>query len=90
MNFEDARKQVIAAIHFATGALNEQQVANKLAERDGDVQFSEFEFDSLAAMEMCLEIEDKTGIEIDLGDLAQHSSVNALARFMVGAVQSDG
>jgi acyl carrier protein len=82
------RNHVISAIQFATGALNKEGVANKLAKPDGDMDFAELDLDSLAAMEMCLEIEDKTGIEIDLGDLAQHPSVNALAKFMVARAPS--
>ena len=89
MKFEEARREVISAVHVATGALNQKDVANKLAKRDGDVAFSELELDSLAAMQMCLEIEDKTGIETDLGDLAQHPSVNALAAFIVGRAAAD-
>jgi acyl carrier protein len=81
MTFEEARKQVVSAIHSATGALNEKHVWNKLAQ--DDVDFSDVELDSLAAMEVCVELEEKTGVEIDLGHLAQHPSVNALARFIV-------
>ena len=83
MKFDEARDRVISAIHLATGALNDKHVWNTLANQD-DVDFSDIELDSLAAMEMCVEIEEKTGIEIDLGDLAQNPSVNALAKFMVG------
>jgi acyl carrier protein len=82
MKFEEAREQVISAVHLASGALNEEDVWNKLARRD-DVEFTEIELDSLAAMEMCLNIEENTGIEIDLGDLAQHPSVNSLAKYLV-------
>jgi acyl carrier protein len=60
-----------------------------LVQPDDDMDFAELDLDSLAAMEMCLEIEDKTGIEIDLGDLAQHPSVNALAKFMVARAPAD-
>ncbi len=89
MKYEQARDHVISAIQFATGALNKEGVANKLAKPGGDMDFAELDLDSLAAMEMCLEIEDKTGIEIDLGDLAQHPSVNALAKFMVARAPAD-
>ena len=89
MRYEQARDEIISAIHFATGALNKEGVANRLAKPDGDIDFAELDLDSLAAMEMCLEIEDKTGIEIDLGDLAQHPSVNALAKFMVARAPAD-
>jgi acyl carrier protein len=83
MKFEEARAQVISAIQFASSALNEELIASKLADNGADLAFSELELDSLAAMELCIEIEDKTGVEIDLGDLALHASVNDLAKLMV-------
>jgi acyl carrier protein len=87
MKFDEARAHVISAVHLAAGSLNESHIWNKLAGPD-DVKFSEMEIDSLSAMQICLEIEEKTGIEIDLGDLARYPSVNALAEFMVGEAQA--
>jgi acyl carrier protein len=89
MTFEEARDQILMAIHFAIGALDEKQVANILAARGGDVDLSDLGLDSIATMEMCLEIEEKTGIELDFGDLAQHFSVNALAKYMVARTTSN-
>lgn len=86
MKFEDAREHVIAAVHSATGSLNQSGVWTKLANGE-DVPFSEMEIDSLAAMQMCLDIEEKTGLEIDLAELAQHPSINTLANFIVAKVQ---
>jgi len=84
MKFEEARVQVVSALRSATFGLNDELIASKLADKDVDLAFSELEFDSLAAMQLCIEIGDTTGVEIDLGDLALHSSVNSLAKFMVG------
>jgi len=82
MKFEEARAQVISAIQFATCGYNKDLIASKLADEYADLAFSELEFDSLAAMELCIEIEDRTGVEIDLGELALYPSVNDLAKFM--------
>jgi acyl carrier protein len=90
MNFAEARAQILSAIDFASGALNQEHIAQKLDKQDADIDFSELDLDSLAAMEVCMEIEDKTGIEIDLGDLAQHPSVNALAAFLAGKTTTNG
>jgi acyl carrier protein len=83
MKFDEARAEVISAIRSSTFEFNDALIASKLADMDGDLAFSEIEFDSLAAMQLCIEIEDKTGVEIDLGDLAQHASVNDLAKLVV-------
>ena len=89
MTFAEARDQILSAIEFASGALNREHVAKKLADRDADIEFAELGLDSLAAMEICLEIEDKTGLEIDLGDPAKHPSVNALANYLAGKAAAD-
>ena len=90
MNFAEARAQILSAIDFASGALNKEPIARKLAEPNADIEFSELDLDSLAAMEVCLEIEDKTGLEIDLADLARYPTLNTLAGFLAGKTASDG
>ena len=74
-----ARQAIFASIQFATGALNVPELARIELEPDTDLEFAALTFDSLAMMEFCMELEDKVGIEIDLGDLAAHPSVNRLA-----------
>ena len=44
-----------------------------------DVSFAELELDSLSAMELCMNVEEAAGVEVELGDLVLHPSVNALA-----------
>ncbi len=90
MTSAEARAQILSAIDFASGALNKEHIARKLAKPGADIEFSELDLDSLAAMEVCLEIEDKTGIEIDLADLARYPSLNALAEFMAGKAATGG
>lgn len=82
MDYGDARSAIVASIRFASGALNDTALAKAEAAAENDVEFSTLEFDSLATMEFCMELEDKVGIEIDLGDLAAHRSINALATYI--------
>lgn len=77
-----ARRAILASIHFATGALNAPELARIELEPDTDLEFAALTFDSLAMMEFCMDLEDKVGIEIDLGDLAAHRSVNRLAAYI--------
>lgn len=90
MTLAEARAQILSAIDFASGALNKEPIARKLAIPGADLEFSELDLDSLAAMEVCLEIEDKTGIEIDLADLARYPTLNTLAEFMAGKTATSG
>jgi acyl carrier protein len=80
MNFEEARKHILAAIHSASSVLDEPRYAGLATMPEMDVGFDDLGLDSLAAMEICMALEEKAGIEIDLGDLAIHPSVNMLAR----------
>lgn len=59
MTFEEARGQLISALHLTAGVLDCKTVAGKLAE--GDVALAELELDSLVAMELCIELESSTG-----------------------------
>jgi acyl carrier protein len=83
MKFEDARKHILAAIHSASSVLDNPRYVGLATTPDMDVGFDDLGLDSLAAMEICMELEEKAGIEIDLGDLAIHPSVNLLAKHVV-------
>lgn len=82
MTFEEARSEIVAALHAANGYLNDRRFAGRLESKEADVPFEEFDLDSLSTMEVCMEVEEKVGIEIDLGDLVRFPSVNALAQFI--------
>jgi acyl carrier protein len=80
MTFEQARGQLISALHLTAGVLDCKTIAGKLAE--GNVALAELELDSLVAMEFCLELENSTGVRLDLDDLASNPSVDDLARLL--------
>jgi acyl carrier protein len=83
MTLGEAREHVLAAIRSATTVIDDPRVMGELATPDGDIILAELDIDSLAAMKMCLDIEDSAGVEINLGDLAVHPTVNKLATFIV-------
>ena len=62
--------------------MNDPRVAASLADDAADLSFSELEMDSLAAMEFCIEIEERSGVEIDPADLIRYPSVVALASML--------
>jgi acyl carrier protein len=85
MQFSDARKAVIEAMDKAFGTLGDRRFAH-LERSEVDATFEELELDSLTQLALCLALEDSTGVELNLGDLAVHSSVNALARHLASRV----
>lgn len=89
MTLEEARDQVVLAIHAVTGALDSQVLAAKLNGKNCDVALSELDLDSLAAMAVCLEIENGTGVALDLGDVASHPSVDGLAQLLAGRASAN-
>lgn len=83
MNFADVRTQIIVAIDAATSILSEPRFAGRVRDPESDIEFSDLGLDSLGAMEICMALEDKAGIEIDPGDLAIYSSVNMLTKHIM-------
>ncbi len=81
LSFFEARQHILDAVQATRGLLNDPALAPFL-HSDRDITFVELEFDSLTAIEFCLEIEDRIGIEIDPGDLLSNPSVNALSSLL--------
>jgi acyl carrier protein len=82
MPFEEARRQLVSSLDLTTGALSDQAVVDRVTSTGEVDGVSELDLDSLVGMELCLEIENRTGVTLDLGDLATYPSVNALAELM--------
>lgn len=83
MNFLEARKKVLQALHTATNVFNEPSLSAKLLDPNKDITFVELQLDSLAAIECCMALEDDVRIDIDPADLAIHNSINKLAEHIV-------
>jgi acyl carrier protein len=79
MTFDEAREHIISAITSTSTVLSQPRFAAATTS-NSDIEFSDLSLDSLAAMEICMDIEERAGIAVDLGDLAVHPSVNALAK----------
>jgi acyl carrier protein len=83
MTIDEAREHIVAAADYADNVLNKPSIAATLNSVHADMALADLGFDSLVAMEFCLNLEDRTGVPVDLGDLAIHSTVNALAAHLV-------
>lgn len=49
----------------------------------GDISFAALAIDSLASMELCIALEEKTGVSIMPDELEDIGSLNALAEFLL-------
>jgi len=83
MTPEEARRIIVAAVDKVIHAFNAPGLLARRDDPSADIAFSELEMDSLSAMEICMAIEEASGIEIDLADLAAERSVNGLARLLL-------
>ncbi len=53
--------------------------------RDGpasDLMFADLKMDSLTVLDFCVNLEERTGLEIEPADLAAHPSLDALAALL--------
>lgn len=82
MTFLEARAEIVGVIQLACAGMDDARFAGALSDPAQDVSFEDLKFDSLATMEVCMELEERTDIEIDLGDLLAYPSVNRLAEHL--------
>jgi acyl carrier protein len=88
MQAGEARQAIVEALDKVSGALGIAEFAPALNDPQRDITFASVGLDSLTGLEFCLEIEDRTGLELDLGHLLTHHSVNRLAAFIAGTLAS--
>ena len=82
LNFPEARRHVLAALDAACDLKNDARFAGARASAEIDIRLAELGLDSMYAMELSMEIEARTGVEVDLADLASSGSVNRLAELL--------
>ncbi|HMN85225.1 MAG TPA: acyl carrier protein [Bauldia sp.] len=79
MTEAEIRARLVDAIHRSAGVLDNPRFTGLADRPDRDVAFVDLGLDSLAALEVCLALEEEIGVPIDPGDLLVHPTVNALA-----------
>jgi acyl carrier protein len=72
------RKLVVDALHSFSNVLNEPAIHRRLRAEE-DIPVADLGLDSLDAVEWCMEIEERTGLEIDPAQLTEYKTINALA-----------
>src|SRR5271156_4869266 len=88
MNELRARILVVEALHEVTGALSTPDLALRLNDSNTNVLIAELGLDSLSAVEWCMEIETRSGIDLDPAELTTHGSLDELVRLIVGRAGS--
>ena len=85
MQERDARRAIVDALDDVLAVLGVAEYGPSLTDPYGDITFEAIGLDSLTGLEFCLEVEERTGVELDLGHLLQHDSVNRLAAYVAKA-----
>ena len=77
------RALALEALHKATGLLDDPAHARLRQDGDRDVAFAELELDSLSTLEILMELEDATGLELDPELLPELATLNGLVDHVV-------
>jgi acyl carrier protein len=74
-----AFREKIIAILADLGELEDAKRADLLSAPEQDIEFVAMSMDSLAALDLCVNLEDATGRTVEPADLVSHPSINRLA-----------
>jgi acyl carrier protein len=90
MNHSSVRTLVIDALHKVTEALSKPELAQRLQDPKINVAIKDLEIDSLEAVEWCMEIEERSGVELDPVELTTHRSIDELVDLIVSRSRQAG
>lgn len=79
MTEHEIRKVIIEAMNYANVVgMRDQNMITLFLEGSEDIAFNQLGMDSLAKMELCIAIEDKTGVSIVPDELQKFDTLNHL------------
>jgi len=90
MNDQGVRKMVIDALHKVTGASNNSERAARLQDSKINMAIADLGIDSLDAIEWCMEIEARSGVELDPVEITTHDSIDELVGLIVNRSRRAG
>ncbi|MCA0433097.1 MAG: acyl carrier protein [Proteobacteria bacterium] len=79
--YEEVRKAVVASL-AEIEALDAKAAAGMLADPASDVELASLGIDSMKVVDFCMLVEKAVGREIDIAELIDNPTVNALAEFL--------
>ena len=82
------RDVVIAALDSVTGVMNIPETARGLMAGQ-NLAFDTLDIDSLALLEIVMELEDALGVELDADEVAAQGSVDGLAQYLAKRTATD-
>lgn len=83
MNEADALEMVVEALNSTANAFNNPVVSDRLRRRDGSIGLEELGLDSLDVVEWCVEIENRTGLVLDPGEVNAVDTLGEVAALLV-------
>lgn len=83
MNEKGVRQIVIEALQKVTNALDDPELAARLRDPSINTAIADLGIDSLDAIEWCMEIEARSGMELDPVELTTHGSIDKLVSLIV-------
>jgi acyl carrier protein len=86
VTIDEARAVVFAAIRAVSGRLDDYHSAEAVA----DLKLSDLALDSMAMIEICMEVEERTGVEFDLADLKRGTTFNGFCQLLVSRSAATG
>jgi len=83
VNDQSIRKIIIDALHEATGALSDPELALRLQDPKINLSIADLGISSLDAVAWCMEIEARSGVEVEPPELFVHGSIDGLVGLIV-------
>jgi acyl carrier protein len=78
MTEEAVRELIVETLRKVKHGANDAELAAQMRAPDFDMNLADLGMDSLDTIEWCMEVETRSGIEIDPGDLVAHSTMRSL------------
>lgn len=86
MTIEEAYAAVAKVVATVAAEIEEKDGTSHCRSRelhDPDASLSDFYFNSLAEIDLCMLLEKETGVVIDPSELSTHSSIGAIAKLLI-------
>jgi acyl carrier protein len=87
MSDHDVRDMVIGALLKVVSSLEEPELAPVQRDLETNLAIADLGIDSLEAIEWCMEIEARSGVELDPVDLTTHGTIDELVRLVAGRMR---
>jgi acyl carrier protein len=81
MSAFDARESILQALQ-QTGILSPEALKTVQADESADIDFESLDIDSLSVFDLCLSLEEISGVEIEPEDFIDNRTLSSLAKHL--------